>query len=131
MPKPVVHGAMLTCSFGAAPGIASMIVPPANRVLIEGKPAANVNDNKMGANIPPFGLCNSLANPVTASQTAAALGVLTPGACLPALPAPWVPTVPTKLVAGAPILTDASMCMCAYGGVIQVSFAGTLTTEVS
>ena len=40
-------------------------------------------DNKPFANILPFGLCTSLANPITAAQTAAALGVLTPGACTP------------------------------------------------
>ena len=43
-------------------------------------------DNKPFANILPFGLCTSLANPITAAQTAAALGVLTPGTCTPGGP---------------------------------------------
>ena len=40
-------------------------------------------DNKPFVNVLPFGLCTSLANPITAAQTAAALGVLTPGPCTP------------------------------------------------
>lgn len=65
------------CSMGMAPGTLNVL--PTNRVSFENKPAANIQDKVPFLNISPFGLCNSLANPITASQTAAALGVLTPG----------------------------------------------------
>ncbi|RKG64195.1 DUF4280 domain-containing protein, partial [Corallococcus exercitus] len=71
----VVMGAMLQCSFGVAPS--SLMVLPANRVMAT-TPAANIMDNKPLLNILPFGMCNSLANPMVAAATAAALGVLTP-----------------------------------------------------
>lgn len=118
MGTPVLTGALLQCSFGVAPSTLNVI--PQNRVQAEGKPMANIMDNKAIANVPPFGVCSSLANPATASLTAAALGVLTPGPCVPVLPAPWTPGSPTTTVGGMPALTDSSMCTCAYGGVIQV-----------
>ena len=85
---------------------------------------ATIMDNKPFVNIPPFGLCMSLANPITAAQTAAALGVLTPGTCTPVMPAPWIPGAPTMLVASQPLLTQTSTCMCAYGGVVTITLPG-------
>ena len=83
---------------------------------------ANIMDNKPFVNIPPFGVCMSLANPATASLTAAALGVLTPGPCTPMTAvAPWVPGAPTVMVANMPALTSTSKCNCMYGGVISVA----------
>lgn len=118
---------MLTCSFGLAPSTLNVI--PDKRTLIESKPLATIMDNKPFVNILPFGLCTSLANPITAAQTAAALGVLTPGTCTPVTPAPWVPGSPTTLVGNMPALSQSSTCMCAYGGVITIGFPGT-TREV-
>ncbi|MEM9489714.1 MAG: DUF4280 domain-containing protein, partial [Myxococcota bacterium] len=74
MPKFVVNGAMIQCSFGAAP--ANLIVLPARTVKVENMPAAVTTDFVPMTNIPPFGTCMSLANPTVASATAAALGVL-------------------------------------------------------
>jgi hypothetical protein len=128
MPLPVTLGAQLQCSFGVAPS--ALLVTPENRVLFENKPVATVMDNIPFKNIMPFGVCNSLANPITAAQTAAALGVLTPGACLPVIPAPWVPPSPTVLVANKPALNQTAKCMCAYGGVIQVLNPGSTTEQI-
>jgi Domain of unknown function (DUF4280) len=125
MAMPVVNGAALLCSFGLAPSM--LVVLPANRTMIGSLPAANILDNKPFVNIMPFGLCQSLANPVTASLTAAALGVLTPGPCTPVIPAPWVPGSPTVLVANAPAVTNSCQLMCAYGGAITVTFGGAPT----
>ncbi len=119
---------MLKCSFGVAPS--SLMVIPDKRVMAESKPMATIMDNKPMANIMPFGVCMSLANPITAAQTAAALGVLTPGACIPVTPAPWTPGSPTVLVGGVPALNNSSMCTCAYGGVIQVTVSGTTTESI-
>jgi uncharacterized Zn-binding protein involved in type VI secretion len=119
MSQPVVAGDNLSCPFGMSP--APINVLPINRVMVEGKPMANVMDNKPFMNIMPFGVCMSLSNPVTAALTAAALGVLTPGPCTPVTPAPWMPGAPTVLVANMPALTSTSMCNCMYGGVITVA----------
>jgi Domain of unknown function (DUF4280) len=127
MGLPVVNGAMLMCSFGVAPSPFSVL--PDKRTMIENQPVANITDNKPFVNIKPFGVCMSLANPITAAQTAAALGVLTPGTCTPVCPAPWVPGSPTVLVGNMPMLTQSSQCVCAYGGMITVSFPGA-TKEV-
>lgn len=121
-----ITGGQLMCSFGMAPS--ALVVLPVNRVMIEGRPAANVTDMKPLVNIPPFGMCMSLANPMVASATAAALGVLVPMPCLPVTVAPWVPGAPQTLIGGAPALTQGSMCNCAYGGVIQIVMPGATTT---
>ncbi|HWL41324.1 MAG TPA: DUF4280 domain-containing protein [Ilumatobacter sp.] len=129
MPQQVVNGAATLCSFGMAPS--TLMVLPAGRVMAENMPAANILDNKPFVNIMPFGLCSSLANPITAAQTAAALGVLTPGTCTPMTVAPWMPGAPKTLVANAPALTNNSQCMCAYGGVITITTPVTMKTMVS
>jgi hypothetical protein len=122
----VVMGAMLQCSFGAAPS--SLIVTPEKRILISNLPAANIMDNIPFKNILPFGVCTSLANPTVASATAAALGVLTPMPCVPVVPAPWAPGVPTTLVGNMPALDNTCKCMCTWGGVISITQSGQMTT---
>jgi hypothetical protein len=113
----VVMGATLQCSFGLAPS--SMVVLPTNKVL-SSTPAANIMDNKPLLNILPFGMCTSLANPMVAAATAAAMGVLTPMPCIPATAAPWAPGCPKALIANMPALENGSKLMCNWGGVIQV-----------
>lgn len=98
--------------------------------MVENQPAANIMDSKPFVNVMPFGLCTSLANPITAAQTAAALGVLTPGACTP-VTTPWVPGSPTALIANMPALTNTSKCMCSYGGVIQITMPVAVKTTVA
>lgn len=117
MAQSVCAGATLQCSFGSAP---SALVVPVPTVLSEGPPTANINDKIPITNIPPFLLCNSLANPQVAAATAAAAGTLTPMPCLPTIPAPWVPGSPTALVRGAPALNNQSQLQCAFGGVITI-----------
>ncbi len=117
----VSTGAMLQCSFGVAPS--SLMVLPINRVLA-GAPCANIMDNKPMVNILPFGMCNSLANPMVAAATAAALGVLTPMPCVPMTTAPWMPGVPTVLIGNMPALDMNCKCVCAWGGMIQITAPG-------
>lgn len=125
MGKPAVNmGAMLMCSFGVAP--ATLEVPPTSQVMVEGRPAATISC-MTPANIPTFGMCMSLANPSVAAATAAALGVLTPMPCVPAL-SPWVPLSPTTLIGGQPALVAGSECICAFGGVVQITFPGSTRT---
>jgi hypothetical protein len=75
-------------------------------------------------------MCISLANPVVASATAAALGVLTPMPCIPATAAPWVPGAPTVMIANQPALDDTSKLMCIWAGVIEVTYAGQATHQI-
>lgn len=127
MGKPnVTTGAMLSCPFGLAPSTLNVL--PISRVMIEGKPAATIMDQLPGANIPPFAMCTSLANPAVAAATAAALGVLTPMPCVPAPAGPWIPGAPTTLIGGKPALTIGCTLMCAFGGVIQVVNPGAVRT---
>jgi hypothetical protein len=128
MPNQVSMGAMMTCSFGAAP--APLVVLPKNKVLCEGPPAANIMDHVPIVNITPFGVCTSMANPTVAAATAAAMGVLTPMPCIPATSAPWVPGAPTVLIANMPALDNVSKCLCNWGGVIQFSSSGTVKTMI-
>lgn len=128
MADQVAMGAMMKCSFGAAPS--SLMVLPKNRVLAEGPPAANIMDHVPLMNILPFGVCNSPANPVVAAATAAALGVLTPMPCVPATASPWVPGSPTVLIANMPALNSTSKCICIWGGVVGFTSAGTVKTKV-
>jgi hypothetical protein len=106
-------------------------VLPTNKTLAGGPPAANIMDNKPLVNIPPFGMCTSMANPTVASATAAAMGVLTPMPCVPNIPAPWAPGSPTILVGNMPALNDTSKCLCCWGGVIQITFPGQATTQIA
>jgi hypothetical protein len=128
MPIQVVNGAMMMCSFGMAPS--TLIVLPINRTMVGGVPAANIMDYIPIVNIPPFGMCMSLANPTVASATSAALGVLTPMPCVPVTTAPWAPGSPTVPIANMPALNNTSTCMCTWAGVITISQPGQTQTQV-
>jgi len=127
MPNQVCTGALMTCSFGAAPSTFNATPRP---VQTSSMTAGVITDNIPMANIPPFGVCMTLSNPQVAAATAAALGVLTPMPCVPVLPAPWVPGVPTVLIANIPALDDTCKLMCAWAGVISISFAGQVTHQI-
>ncbi|WP_248926116.1 DUF4280 domain-containing protein [Paenibacillus hamazuiensis] len=123
----VCGGAVLQCSFGAAPS--SLTVLPANRVTTSA-PIANIMDNKPGVNIMPFGMCSSMANPAVAAATSAAMGVLTPQPCMPVTAAPWAPGSPTVQIGGMPALNNSSKLMCSWAGVIQITMPGQFTIQV-
>ena len=120
----VCMGAVMQCSQGMAP---SSLIPTPKTVMTSYVMAANILDHIPFANIPPFAMCRSPANPAVAAATAAALGVLTPMPCTPVTPGPWVPGSPTVLVNGAPALNESSKLMCVFAGVISINFAGQAT----
>lgn len=129
MPKQVVTGAMLQCSFGAAP---STFVATPKMIKSGFMDAGNIMDNKPMANIMPFGVCSSLANPTVASATSAALGVLTPMPCVPnTAVGPWAPGSPTVLNANMPALNNTCKLMCMWAGVIQVTNPGQFTHDIA
>src|SRR5574337_2063331 len=127
MPQQTCMGAMLKCSFGMAP---STLMPTPKPVMTSSMVAANIMDHVPMVNILPFGMCQSIANPMVASATAAALGVLTPMPCIPNTPAPWVPGAPTVLLCNAPALDNTSMLMCMWAGVISIIVPGEMTVQV-
>lgn len=127
MGQQVCAGAMTQCTFGAAPG--TLVVLPQNLVMASA-PAANIMDNKPMVNITPFGMCQSMANPMVAAATAAAMGALVPMPCLPMTTAPWVPGSPTVLIGGLPALNNSSKLMCVWGGVISINAPGQFTVMV-
>jgi hypothetical protein len=112
MPSQVSTGALLACSFGAAPSTFA-----ASGVEVSATAAAGVVTDIAASNVPPFGLCSSAANP----QVAAANGA--PQPCLPVL-SPWTPGSSGVTIGGAPALDDSSQCNCAWGGAITISSSG-------
>jgi hypothetical protein len=128
MAMQVVAGAVLQCSFGAAPSTLNVL--PANRTNAGGPPAANIMDYAPFVNIPTFGMCSSIANPIVAAATAAASGVLTPMPCVPNTVAPWTPGSPTVPIANMPALNNSSTCMCAWAGVISITMPGQFTVQI-
>jgi hypothetical protein len=124
MPQQVCTSAMMTCTFGAAPSVFNATPRP---VLTSSLVAGVITDNIPMVNVPPFGMCTSLANPTVAAATAAALGVLTPMPCVPVLPAPWVPGAPTVLITSIPALDNTCKLACAWGGMISFTTPGQFT----
>lgn len=116
-----VAGGMVKCTFGTAP--ATLNVTSQAVVMYGGKLAATIQDAGAFANIPPLGMCSSMANPQVAAATAAALGVLTPQPCIPSTGS-WMPTQTVCLAGGKPCITNDAICLCAYGGSISFTNPG-------
>ena len=92
--------------------------------MMAGMPMGNISDFKPLINIAPFGLCQSLANPVVASATAANLGRLQPMPCIPNTTMPWFPGKPDTLVKGQPALLKSCKCVCMWAGMITITDDG-------
>lgn len=120
--------AMCKCSFGTAPS--TFMAAPIHQSLTTSKPDANIQDHIPFLNIMPFGMCMSLANPMVAAATAAALGVLTPMPCIPMTTSPWIIGAPTVMLTSQPMLDKNSMLMCNWAGVIQIQMPGEFTVMV-
>lgn len=128
MGQQVCMGALLKCTFGVAPS--SLVVLPSNAVLTQ-VPDANIMDFKPMLNILPFGMCQSISNPVVAAATAAALGVLTPMPCIPMTTSPWAPGSPSVQLGNMPTLNNSSKLICMWGGVIGINSPGQITVSVA
>ncbi len=127
MPKQVVTGAQMTCSFGAAPSVFAATPRP---IQSSAMACGVITDNAPTVNVPPFGMCASLSNPSVASATSAAAGVLTPMPCVPVTPAPWAPGAPTVLLGGIPALDDTCKLTCTWGGMIGFVAPGQFTEDI-
>lgn len=122
MAIPVVSGASLLCTMGTAPS--TLMVTSQMKVLYGGAPAATVQDAAPISNVPPCGMCNSMANPTVAAATAAKLGVFTPMPCVPLPAGIWMGGAPKVLIGGIPSLTSGARLMCSYGGSISITYQG-------
>ncbi len=101
-----VLAAMCKCTMGVSPG--SLMVLPEKMVLIEGKPAANIMDNKPMVNITSFITCTAVPPPAG------------PLPCAPAPVGPWFPGSPTVCIRHQPALSNSSKLICGRGGVISI-----------
>ncbi|MBO6241263.1 MAG: DUF4280 domain-containing protein [Butyrivibrio sp.] len=117
------------CSMGTTP--APLKATSNQKVLAGGKPCMTIADAQPMSNVGPFGMCTSMANPQVAAATAAHLGVLSPQPCIPMPVGPWIPTKPKVLIGGKPCLASDSKCMCAYAGVVTVSFPGQVKAQAN
>lgn len=115
------QGALCVCPFGMAPS--SLNVLPVSNCFTP-PPLATIQDNIPFVNVAPFAMCTSLMNPAVAAATAAAWGALTPMPCTPVPAGPWIPAQFKVLIKGVPALDMNSKLMCAYGGMISITFPG-------
>src|SRR5438105_4258844 len=118
----VVDGAVLTCSFGSTPS--ALAASPASPAGGSSAGAATIMDFAPFANIRPFGLCSSLANPAVNTPP------FTPKPCIPATASPWVPGSPAVTIGGLPALDSACTCNCLWAGVISVISPGQQAAQV-
>ncbi len=124
----VITGALLSCSMGTAP---TALVVTSNATVLSTLPAATIMDYAPLVNIPTFAMCASTSNPTTIAATAAASGVYTQGACIPACASPWSPGASKTTIGGIAALLDSDTCSCSYGGSVSISFAGQVTVSAS
>jgi len=120
----VVTGACLQCSMGSSPATFT-----ASGTRVSGTLPAGVITDVDPSAIPTFGMCQSPANPLVASATAAAFGVLTPQPCLPVL-SPWTPGAARVTIGSTPALDDSSQCMCSWAGTVSVTSADQTSVAV-
>ncbi|MCL2633084.1 MAG: DUF4280 domain-containing protein [Oscillospiraceae bacterium] len=118
-------GANMMCPFGTAP--ATLVANSQTTVLGPSGPLATIMDNKPGANVPTFGMCNNPANPATVRPPPV---FFTPAPCVPNTSAPWMPGSSTVLIGGFPALNNSSTLMCAWGGVISMTNPGQTSVMV-
>ena len=119
----VCGGAMMMCSFGAAPS--SLTITP-NTVKTT-QVIATIMDFKPNVNIPPFGMCNSPTNPATKRPPPV---LFTPAPCVPNTVAPWAPGSSTVTVGNFPALNDSSTLNCLWAGVISINVPGQMTINI-
>ncbi|MCX7337815.1 MAG: DUF4280 domain-containing protein [Alphaproteobacteria bacterium] len=119
--------ALCKCSFGSMP--VPMIVLPST-VNVFSLPAGTTSDNLPFANILPFGMCQSMGNPMVIAATVAALGVMTPMPCIPMTFSPWSPPSPTVQICGKQALNNGAKLNCIWGGMIEIKFPGQVTVMI-
>ena len=118
----VCNGAKMQCAFGDSS--ATLTVLPNKKILEDNQPAANIMDFTPMMNIPPFGKCITLSNPLVAAATAKNSGVLEPQPCIPIPIMPWTPGQSNVLMGNLPACLDTCRTTCMWGGMISITNAG-------
>ncbi|MGA2009344.1 MAG: DUF4280 domain-containing protein [Solirubrobacteraceae bacterium] len=124
MPPLVSDGAMISCSMAMPPMPVPLAVVPMGTPVTADTPAANIQAFAPMVNIPTFGMCGTMSNPVVAAATAAKLGVFSPAPCVPATASPWTPGAAKVMINDQPALHSGCTAMCTWGGVITISDPG-------
>ena len=123
----VVDGAIVACTFGAAPSALAAL--PANPTRGSNSAAATIMDFAPMVNIQPFGICSSPANPQVIAATSAAAGVFTPQPCIPATASPWVPGSPAVTIGGQPQTLKGQTYLYHFA-MLQVQFHATTAYDL-
>lgn len=111
-------GCMLTCTMGTVPSPFVSLPQPGRVLHLGALPVGVITDTVPMLNISSFAMCNAPANPTVIAATTAAMGVPTPGACVPVPATPWAPASVNEFCNGVPKAMITSKCQCAYGGTI-------------
>jgi hypothetical protein len=113
------------------------MVSPVTRCNIGNMAAGNVMESKPGANVPNFGMCQSMQNPVVTANcqmaTAAAMGnpMFAPAPCsFPGGP-PWSDGSKEVKIGGQAALIDGSKLKCPFGGEITFKQVQNQTVKCS
>lgn len=114
----VTSGSFAECTCGTAPG--DLAADCDTGATVNGMIVLTVDMIAAEVNIGSFGECDSLLNPEVSSATAAAQGVLTPMPCVPVVDSSWIPGALMASQSGVSYVNDASICTCAWGGVISI-----------
>jgi hypothetical protein len=107
----IYNGALMRCDCGIAP--THLVIAPSPR-------AANIYDAVPLRNIPPFGACNSLLNPVVLGLASTTMGQIPkPGPCTPVTQC-WSNGSATEQIEGSAALQMSSNLRCSFGGLITL-----------
>lgn len=120
----VNQGSLLKCSFGNMPTPLMVLPDKKVKALL---PVAVKTDHIPFLNILPFGMCSNPANPLVATATVAAFGVLTPMPCIPCTVSDWTKPCKKVKVGGKEAINKDSKLQCVFGGQIQVTLPAQLT----
>jgi len=118
---------MLTCTMGAVPAPFVTMPLPGKTQHMGALPGALITDIVPLVNIPTFVMCRAPSNPTVIAATTAAMGVPTPGACLPVPASGWFPPAISETYCGLSKALISSKCLCAYGGTIAPTMAIDMT----
>jgi len=108
----------------------ALVVMPISLTIADFLPAANIGNCIPFAEVEPYSMCISMANPEVASATAAAFGVLIPMPCTPITTSPWIPGAINVLLGGLPALVQGCMLICDYAGVIMIEIPIAFNVEI-